>query len=127
MVDIGLLHQLEELPRIGREALDIAALPLGIDGVEGERRLSRSAQAGKDNELVARNLEVDVLQIVLARAADRNDTMVDRRGGFAADFGAAGHADGPVGLCPLHKESRCEIEAALGKRQERSMNDADIA
>jgi hypothetical protein len=37
LVDVRLLHHLQELPRIGREAFDIAALALGIDGVEGER------------------------------------------------------------------------------------------
>ena len=36
MLDIGLLHHLEELARIGAKALDVAALALGIDGVEGE-------------------------------------------------------------------------------------------
>src|SRR3546814_18799162 len=40
MLDVGLLHHLEELARIGRQALDIAPLPLGIDGVEGEARFS---------------------------------------------------------------------------------------
>ena len=40
MLDIGLLHHLEELARIGREALDIAALPLGIDRIEGEGRFA---------------------------------------------------------------------------------------
>ncbi len=37
VVDIRLLHHFEELARIGRQALDVAALALGIDGVEGER------------------------------------------------------------------------------------------
>ena len=41
MLDIGLLHQLEELARIGAERLDVAPLPLGIDGVEGEAGLAR--------------------------------------------------------------------------------------
>ena len=45
LVDVRLLHHLEELARIGREALDIAALALGIDGVEGERGLARAGQA----------------------------------------------------------------------------------
>ncbi len=39
MVDIGLLHHLQELAGIGRERLDIAALAFGIDGVEGEEDL----------------------------------------------------------------------------------------
>jgi len=35
-VDIGLLDALEELTRIGGEGFDVAALSLGVDGVEGE-------------------------------------------------------------------------------------------
>ena len=34
MIHIGLLHHLKKLPRIGGQALDIAPLPLGIDGIE---------------------------------------------------------------------------------------------
>ena len=41
-VDVGLLHLLEELPRVGRERLDVAPLPLREDRVEGERRLARA-------------------------------------------------------------------------------------
>jgi len=36
-VDVGLLHLPEELPSVSRERLDVAALPLGVEGVEGER------------------------------------------------------------------------------------------
>ena len=39
-VDIGLFHPFEELAGVGRQRLDIAALPLGIDGVERKRRLA---------------------------------------------------------------------------------------
>ena len=42
LVDIRLLHHLQELARVGRQRLHIAALALGIDGVEGERGLCRS-------------------------------------------------------------------------------------
>jgi hypothetical protein len=70
MIDIGLLHQLEELARIGRERLDIAALALGIDGVEGERGFARARQAGDHRERVARDVDVHALEVVLARAAD---------------------------------------------------------
>ena len=70
-IDIGLLHQFQELPRIGRQALDIAPLALGIDGVEGERGFARARKAGDHHQLVARNLDIDVLEIMFARAADR--------------------------------------------------------
>jgi hypothetical protein len=33
-VHVRLLHELQELPRIGGEALDVATLALGVDGVE---------------------------------------------------------------------------------------------
>ena len=45
-LDVGLGELLEELPRVGAERLDVAALPLGVDRVEGERATcpSRSAR-----------------------------------------------------------------------------------
>ena len=69
-IDVGLLHPLEELPRIGGQRADVAALPFGVNRVEGERRLARSAHAGDDDQLAQRKRQVDVLQIVRARAAD---------------------------------------------------------
>ena len=70
--DVRLLHQLEELAGIGRQDFDVAPLALGIDRVEGERRLARAGQAGDHHQAVARDVDVDVLEIVLARAADGN-------------------------------------------------------
>ena len=83
LVDVRLLHHLEELAGIGRQALDVAALALGIDGVEGERRLARARQAGHHDQLVARQVEVDVLEIVLAGAAD-GDELARRGAGLLA-------------------------------------------
>ena len=70
MIDVGLLHHLEELARIGAQGLDVTPLPLGIDGVEGEARLARARQAGDHRQRLARDIDVDILEIVLARAAD---------------------------------------------------------
>ena len=72
MVDIGLLHEFEELAGIGAQGLDIAPLPLGIDRVEREARFAAARQAGDDGERIARNVHADVLEIVLARAAYGN-------------------------------------------------------
>ena len=69
-VDVGLFHQLQELPRVGRERLDIAALALGVERVEGERGLARAGQPGDHRQPVPRQVEVEVLQIVRPRAAD---------------------------------------------------------
>ncbi len=71
LVDVGLLHHLQELARIGRQRLDVAPLSLGVDGVEGERGFARAGQPREHHELVARDFEIDVLEIVLARAANR--------------------------------------------------------
>lgn len=68
LVHVGALHIAQEIAGIGRESLDIAALALGIDGVESQRRLARPAQAGEDRERVAGNDDINILQIVDARA-----------------------------------------------------------
>jgi hypothetical protein len=60
-VDIGLFHQLQELPGVGRQRFDVAALALGVQGVKGERGFAGAGQAGDHDELVARQVEVDVL------------------------------------------------------------------
>src|SRR5262249_42957901 len=88
-VDIRLLHLAEELAGVRRQRFDVAALPLGVDRVEGERRLPGSRQAGDDDERVARQHDVDVLQGVLARAlADDRALVGDARGGARPRGGA---------------------------------------
>ena len=69
-VDVGLFHQLQELPRVGRQRLDVATLALRVQRVEGERGLARSGQAGDHHQPVARHVEADVLQVVGARTPD---------------------------------------------------------
>ena len=69
-VDVRLLHPLEKLPRIGRQRLDIAPLALGVDRVEGERRLARPADPGHDDQGPLRDGQVDVLEVVRAGPAD---------------------------------------------------------
>ena len=76
LIDVRLLHHFQELPCVSGKAFDIAALALGIDRIEGERGLARSGQAGEDHKLVARNVEIDVFEIVLARAADGDDVTI---------------------------------------------------
>ena len=56
-VDVGLVHLAEELAGVRRQRLDVAALPLGVDRVEGERGLARARQPGEDDQLVARQLD----------------------------------------------------------------------
>src|SRR5262245_44345135 len=69
-VHLGLLHLLEALARVGGQRFDVPALGFGVDGVEGERRFARAREPGDHDQLVARDLEVDVLEIVLAGPSD---------------------------------------------------------
>ena len=70
LVDVRLLELAQELPGVGRQRLDVAPLALGVEGVEGETGLAGAGDTREDHELVARNLKVDVLEIVFPRAAD---------------------------------------------------------
>ena len=69
-VDVGLVHLAEELARVGRERLDVAALALGEDGVERQGRLPGAGQPREHDEGVPRQVEGDVLQIVLTGTPD---------------------------------------------------------
>ena len=69
-IDLRLVHAVEKLPRVGTESLDVAALALGVERVEDQRRFPRARDAGDDDQLVERDLEREVLEVVLARAAD---------------------------------------------------------
>ena len=68
-IDVGLLHLLEKLARVGRQRLDIAPLPFGVNRVEGKGRLARAREPGNDRELVPRNIDVDIAKVMNARAA----------------------------------------------------------
>ena len=74
--DIGLLHQFEKLARIGGQALDIPPLAFCIDRVEGERGLARTGQPRQHDKLVARNVHVDILQIVFFRTAHADHAKI---------------------------------------------------
>src|SRR5262249_2919724 len=67
-VDVWLLHHLQELPRIRRERFDVPALPLGVDGVEGKAGLAGAREPGDADELLAREPDGDVLEVVLPGA-----------------------------------------------------------
>ncbi len=63
------VHAVQELAGVGGEGLDVAPLALGVDGIEGERRLAGAGDAGDDDQLAEREVEVELLEIVLADAA----------------------------------------------------------
>ena len=70
LVHVRLLHLPEELAGVGGEGFDVPPLALGVEGVEGERGLAGAGDAGQDDEGVPGDVEVQVLEVVLARAAN---------------------------------------------------------
>ena len=69
MLNIGLLHHFEELARIGAQAFDIAALALGVDGVERQARFAAARQAGDHDQLIARQIDIHAFEIMFTRTA----------------------------------------------------------
>ena len=69
-VDVRLVHLAEELARVGRQRLDVAALALGVDRVEREAGLAGAREPGDDDQRVARKPQVEVLEVVLAGPGD---------------------------------------------------------
>ena len=74
-IDVRLLHLLEKLAGVGRQRLDVAALALGVNRVEGQRRLAGSGKAGNDDQLVAGEIDVNILEVVHAGAAHCNPVV----------------------------------------------------
>ena len=72
-VHLRLVHAVEELPRVGRESFDVAALAFGVKRVERERTFTRTAQARDDDEPVQRQIEIKVLEIVVPDSAQADD------------------------------------------------------
>ncbi len=94
-VDRGAVDPLEELARVGAEGLDVAPLPLGEEGVEGEGGLPRARDSGDDDVLPPRDLEVESLEVVLAAAA-KDDPAV--QGGHAHSGSGGTSRGGPAVL-----------------------------
>jgi hypothetical protein len=67
-IHVGPLHLVQKLARVGGKSFYVPSLALGVDGIESQRGLTGAAQTRDHRKRVARNLDIDVLQIVLARA-----------------------------------------------------------
>src|ERR1700747_3668987 len=67
---IRLVHPVQKLACVSREAFDITSLSFGVKNVEGQRGFSRTAYAGDDGKSVEGNLQIEVLEVVLLGAAN---------------------------------------------------------
>ena len=53
-VDLGLVHAVQKLARIGRERFNVAALSFGVERIEDERRFTRTRNPGDYDQLIGR-------------------------------------------------------------------------
>ena len=74
-IDLRFVHAIEELARVRRKRFDIAALAFGVEGIEGEGAFARTAQAGDDDQLIGREVEIEVLEVVMANSTQANDRI----------------------------------------------------
>jgi hypothetical protein len=70
VLDLRLVHLAEKVARVRGQRFDVAALALGVHRLEGERGLARPRQARDDGKGVARNLDIDVLEVVFFGPTD---------------------------------------------------------
>src|SRR5689334_18876265 len=68
-VHVGARRWLDELAGVGAERFEIAPLALREDEVEGESGLAAAGYAGHHSEAIARDGNVNVPEIVLARSS----------------------------------------------------------
>ena len=87
-IDVRFLHLVEKLPGISGKTFDVTSLAFGVEGIEGERGFAGAAQARDNDQLFPRNLDVEILQIMLACSADL-DTLCRHRTEFVEPISQA--------------------------------------
>ncbi len=106
----GLLHLPQELPGVAGERLDVAPLSLGVDRVEGERRLPRPRDPGEDHQLSLGDLQVDGLEVVLARPLDGDEVGLAHGSAYITDGADVGQARSPSA-----RPSACGVVPRAGR------------
>jgi hypothetical protein len=66
------------MPRVGGEALDVAALALGVERVKGQRGFAGARRTGDDDQLLLGDFDSDLLEVVLPRAGDDDAVELNR-------------------------------------------------
>jgi len=74
VVHVGLAHDAQELPGVGRQGFHVAPLALGVNRVECQRGLAGTGQSRNDDQSIARQRQVDPLEVVRARRTDADVT-----------------------------------------------------
>ncbi len=69
-IDLRLVHAVEKLAGVRRKCLHVTPLPLGIQRVEHQGRFAGTRYPGHHQQLVQREVDIEVLEVILARAMD---------------------------------------------------------
>ena len=56
-------------PRVGGKRIEVATAPLGIKRAQSQRTLARARDTGDTHELMQRNIDVDILEVMHASTA----------------------------------------------------------
>ena len=71
-VHLRFFHLAEELTRVARQGLHETALTFLVNRIEGEGGLAATAQASDHHQLVSRDVDVDIFQVVLCSTLNPN-------------------------------------------------------
>ena len=72
-------HLMKQAPGVGGDRFEIPPLRLRIEGPESQRRFARTGNSGKDNQGIAREANIYILEIVFPRAPHLNEAVILHR------------------------------------------------
>jgi len=117
-VDPRSRETLEVEPGVGGEAFEVAALALGVNGVEREGGFAGTRRTGEDNEAVLGDVEIESGEVVLAGAADAEEiagSAHGKRGPSRARRGLGGRGGRGIDVdAPI---AAVKADVAVGKRE----------
>ena len=78
LIAIGFVQPLQELSRVSGKAFDVTSLAFCIQCIEREGRLAATGQTADRDQFASRDIDIDILQVVDAAPANRNDVGFQR-------------------------------------------------
>ena len=78
-IDIRFIHHAKEHARIARKRLDVATLTFGINRIKSEGRLTRTRKSRNHDQLIARDINIDILEVIRACAANSDIVSIHKR------------------------------------------------
>jgi len=97
---VGSLDFADELTCVDREAVEVASSALGVDGIEGERALTRATGAGEHGQSTLGDRERDRGQVMLTRLVD-DDVIESAECQHVFEVARPAVALLAIGLCSL--------------------------